>query len=309
MTSAYGLSAPKVVTVNAPAITAAQFADTDLLTSINTLVSQGAAPAFNGNTVYVAFLPDGVAFSAGSGVNTGCSLYAGVHEHMGVRHDSYAVVQRCEHDTSDGLNQVTATASHEIIESITDPTGRGLGLPPPPPSSQPWTSSVWQTLEHGGRVEVGDLCEESLYVDGAFTFQRMASSDTFSSGGDPCTPATTDPYYNVATDQEWYTIAPGGTVDIPVTGWSTAPMADWLLDWKEATASTQNEFHIQIKSPTTTKVGLSTAPTINNGGQATLHVIAPSTAKSGDWASFRIFSTTDVILTSYDFFPVGVYVP
>jgi hypothetical protein len=90
-----------------------------------------AAPAADGNTVYVLYLPDGVVFvDAGNVPNTDCGSLEGAHFQYHVGNDNWAFVQRCLHNDQAGIDDATNTASHEIFEAATDPVD-AFTLPQP----------------------------------------------------------------------------------------------------------------------------------------------------------------------------------
>jgi hypothetical protein len=121
--------------------------------------------------------------------------------------------------------------SHEVIEAASDPGGASFtwGFTPESPS----TSTVWQSIAPSGDVEAADPCQGSLIWEdggnGAFPYQRIWSNSAVDAGGDPCLPALAVPYYNVVLDQEWFATDGGSALEIPLTGWSTAPTGDWLV--------------------------------------------------------------------------------
>jgi hypothetical protein len=140
---------------------------------------------------------------------------------------AYAVVLQCP----GGRGGVTSAASHELIESATDPY----------PSDNPaWTGfndsiyiawDLFQTGQSGlEQTEVGDMCEnnfDSFYTDPSLGgVQRTWSNVSAQGGHAPCVPAESGPYFNVTPlNQEAITInsSPfplGGTARAPATGYS-----------------------------------------------------------------------------------------
>jgi hypothetical protein len=118
----------------------ASIEDAEIQRLLREQVASGALPPANANSLYFIFLPPGTAVRQGGGES--CADFCGYHDSTG---DNlfYAVMpypdcQGCLGGlaTPDAL---TATASHELCEAITDPVpGRG-----------------WYDDAHG---EVGDLC-------------------------------------------------------------------------------------------------------------------------------------------------------
>src|SRR6202035_2949673 len=108
-------------------------------------------------------------------------------------------------------------------------------------------------------------------------------------GFDPCVPPYTQyPYVNTSAPQGWYTITAGGTVQIPLTGWSDRAAPDWLID-AQVWNSSGTGFAASIASPTSFHDDAGTYPTTNNGKTSTLTITAPSLG-SGSWATIVVYS-------------------
>jgi hypothetical protein len=142
----------------------------------------------DGLTVYVLFLPPGVAIAG----NESCNDYLlGYHSRYGTGGDAYAVVQHCQFQFASQLEQLTLTASHEVIEAATDPRpGTGWGILS---KSPPWAGSAWAAADGATIEEVGDLCEGTRAIEGGFAYQRSWSVSAAKAGGDPCVPALPSP--------------------------------------------------------------------------------------------------------------------
>jgi hypothetical protein len=293
----YGLGAAAgSARIVGPAI-GADVADHDLFTYLDNVIQSHNGPFKNGNTLYLLYLPSGISVISNDVVNTDCKLYGGYHRAFGLKGDNMAVIQRCSAD--EPLEQLTATASHEVIEAATDPTGRGFsaGLPP---RTQPWTASVWQSYFLRGRAEVGDLCDGTRIVEGAFTYQRVFSNRAAAGGGDPCLPAIGDPYYNVNPMREWYPVAAGQSIWVSTRGWSTAPATPWNV----STGLQGSIVGFGAGSP-------SVAVTVQNDTFIDFTVSAPPEATSGSYAVIETYSQPIPPIGSdlYHLQTVGVYVP
>ncbi len=305
----YGLGAAKRnVRVTGPAIPS-KISESQLVAYIDALVAGGAAPAPDGNTVYFVYLPDGVTETAGGTVNTDCNDWEGYHLPYHDRTDNWGFAQRCFHDTQDGVDDATNTASHEVIEAATDPTGNGWTLPPP--TAQPWTGDVLDTAGYGVATETADACVGTAAYEGSFQYQRVWSNAAAAAGGDPCVPATSEPYYNVAPARGWTEVAAGATVAIPLTGWTTAPMGDFYLELAEidSTGGTWTETLAATRSYLDQGTSY---PSVNNGDVATLTVRPPANAPSGAYLEVMLFSTAESVTATSDLYhayPVGAYVP
>src|SRR5262249_55967901 len=145
----------------------------------------------------------------------------------------------------------------------------------------PWTGSAWY-FQGGG--ENGDLCVGTSIYDSTYKFQRVWSNTAAAAGGDPCVPAIGDAYYSVSAPKDWYSLT-GCSVRIPLTGFSTKRVGDWIVDASQFRGSTT--FNVSLSSPTTTTIQGQKVNTINNGRTATLNV---SGGSSGDYAYIWIVS-------------------
>jgi hypothetical protein len=183
------------------------------------------------------------------------------------------------------LAGLTIVASHEIIESATDPDPpHGFAMPPelwPQTGTKPpWAVPTWSYLQSGA-VEVGDLCQGTVVDEGAYAYQRVWSTTAAAAEGDPCVPALPLPYYSVATPKDWIAVPAGSTAMVPVTGWSTAARGDWFVTVRY-TDTTEGGF-------TPTFAGGVKSASVNNGVAATLSVTTPSVP--GTFAVFELQSS------------------
>jgi hypothetical protein len=296
-TKDYGLTTATHVAVRSTeAITTSPVTQASMDAYIGRVIARGEAPAPTTQTMYLLYLPPGIA-DAG---NPQCTKHGGYHT-TGAGGRFWGVAIRCPLANT-GLSELeylTVIASHEIAEMATDPQpGQGYTLN----LLTSITQSPWASTEG----EVGDMCVGTRTFEGSWTYQRSWSNSAAAAGGDPCVPAVSAPYYNVSAPQDWYRMTAGGAIDIPVTGWSTARLKDWVIDAQQFTGSAT--FGAKLTSPTSTKVGATTFPTINNGAVATLHVTAPAATSAAAviWVmslSLAPSSTQD----QFHFWPVGVY--
>src|SRR6185437_13055959 len=151
------------------------------------------------STIYTLFYPSGVNVSALGGVT--CQAFQGYHDSfpLGGGDVIYAIVPRCPPPPVQGVtdaDQMTAEASHELVEAATDPL----------PSSKPAyvtvdaPSHAWELLGGG---EIGDLCAgfgDVFYKPTGFDnlVQRVWSNAAAAAGHDPCQPNGATPYFNSA---------------------------------------------------------------------------------------------------------------
>jgi hypothetical protein len=321
VTQEYGVGAPAGgVHVTVPAITS-NLAEAEVIALIAQAIADGGAPQPDGNTLYLIYLPAPFEVSP----SFACAYHKGWRTDAGtLTGDGWGVVSQCR--TFHGETPVEANirvGSHEIVEAVTDSLrGYNLGTTP----TTPWFSSVWRSYEQSGGVEVGDLCEGTrIFVDG-WDFQRSWSNVHAQAGEDPCLPPNPGGYFNVSAPRDWYAAGAGTTVDIPYTGWSTAPRGPWLLNaflingsgtmlnlahdagyWSNSTAL----------GPTKLATNCKAYPGMNDGASGTLTVVVPATASSGDWVVLGISSFEEDPATcyapadrdDYHFWPIGLYVP
>jgi hypothetical protein len=296
-----------------PALTGA-VTDSQLLAYARDAATAAGAPAPDGSVIYLLFLPDGATESDDTGhVNTGCAHYRGAHFPVAPRHsDSLAFVQHCPLEPGQTtLSQLTEVASHEVLEAATDPDGAsGYGLTPSVPS-EPWLDDAWHTFVSPAMNELADLCHDARTQEGDWVYQRSWSNALAAAGGDPCAPATGAAYFSASPSQDWYAVAPGASVDIPVTGWSTAPVADWLLA-PRAIYTSGPTFTTRLTAARTQLYNGRTAAVLQNGTQITYTVTAPASTPSGAFAVFWLQSIAADTPAGADYlhlWPVGVYVP
>ncbi len=280
---------------------------------IEAAIAGTPAAAADGNTLYMLYLPPGISIldDSSGNVNTNCDLYQGYHDAYDKSGDAFGVGQQCP-IANTGLTQLqsmTLIASHEIAEAASDPVPGSGWAPPSPNTSAPWLAPAWNAAIYG---EIGDLCFTTQITEGSYMYQRIWSNAAAAKGGDPCVPAFPQPYVNTSVPEQWYTIAPGGSLQIPVTGFSDRATADW---WMWATPYTSSDSSLQftatVTSPTEIVEDAGTWPTTNNGRQATLTVTAPAGATSGTWATVLVesYPLVNPNQDPFELWILGVYVP
>ncbi len=243
-------------------------------------------PTPDGHTVYLLYLPPSVAIAGNRNCVAG---YGGFHEPYGQKGDNLAVVQRCPAEFESEFDQITISASHEILESATDPGNQGWGLQPVTP---PWKGSVWASGDGGTTEEVGDLCEGTRVREGGFYYQRIFSNTAAKKGDDPCVPALTAPYYNLFSGQDWYSGKAGASVSIPITAWSTAVLPPWVISASIANSSdSMLTFTPTVLRTSSTIIGGVNYNIISSGGQAAVQVQIPAGAPHGAWALINLVSS------------------
>ncbi len=151
-----------------------------------------AFPKPDENTVYAIFYPASTDIDLQG--STSCQAFGGYHNnitldgaHQGLD-VAYAVMPDCgQFGKQTGLDALTGTTSHELIEAATDPY----------PQSSPAYSQVddghfyWETFLGGG--ENGDMCAQfsssfTKFAELPYTVQRGWSNKAVKAGHDPCVP-------------------------------------------------------------------------------------------------------------------------
>jgi hypothetical protein len=146
------------------------------------------------STVYALFYPSGTTITKGP--ETSCSTFGGYHRSVsagGVR-VAYTVVPRCAGFAFvKGTDAVTAPASHELIEAVTDPFEATA-----PAYLVPDDDHIAYGFYPG--TEVGDMCageQDSYYEDPdvGFVVQRSWSNVVAAAGGSGCAPLLANDVY------------------------------------------------------------------------------------------------------------------
>jgi len=168
--------------------------DTALRAGLAADIEGGALPRPSQDTVYVLWYPAGSGFGLSIRGAHSCADFFGYHE-AGTLNDgtrfAYAVVPECAGSTIDDL---TASASHELIESCTDPLQDTAPAYAYTDSNHPGGAFVYGT-------EVADLCILTPHFQPAgfpWQIQRSWSNRSAWLGQDPCAPAPSTDYYYAA---------------------------------------------------------------------------------------------------------------
>ena len=327
----YGMQPPiaSLHVQNAPAITTSMTTQTEVARYLSGVVAaNGAQP--DGNLLYILYMPPGTDLGGANGFHGSMS-----RADASLRGD-FAVAGRLPFQIfgESELDTLTISASHEVMEAVTNFTGFGLQWGPAP-TSEPWKVSIFDFAQLPD--EVADVCTgtrtfESTGNDAGYFYQRIFD-DTIArcGGGNSCVPHEDGPYYNVSVDEDWYAANPGQTIDIPFHGWSTGPIDDWRVFSLVTTGQPQCGGSACPTLALTTTIGRGTLPcidadggtggivAINNGVEGTLTVTMPATAQSGSYFIVPIFSLlaragdrgcdTAPTRDYYHEWPVGLYVP
>ncbi|MHB8416744.1 MAG: hypothetical protein ACYDCL_01625 [Myxococcales bacterium] len=186
------------------------YTDLQIQQEVSALLAQGAVPANDGNTLYVNWFPPGDSITMDGSVS--CSAFYAYHG--GFTQNDTNVYYAVEPDLGpggcnvvfDGLStfdMTTMVASHELMESVTDP-GIGIWIANNPSGGTMSAPVAWYDQTDSG--EIGDLCSwNSPPAEvGGFVVQRVWSNSQHSCiyepAGDPlgscngvCTDTASDP--------------------------------------------------------------------------------------------------------------------
>ncbi len=154
------------------------------------------------NTLFVVFIPSTTVVDLGQGSST-CKDVGGYHESTASgKQVAYAIVPRCSKFgfLTNALDITTASATHEIVEAMTDP------FPNTSPAYNQLDANhaLWQYILGG--AEIGDMCAQSQHSFGlnaelGYTVQRSWSNKAAAAGHDPCVPqAASEVYFNAVYD-------------------------------------------------------------------------------------------------------------
>jgi hypothetical protein len=236
-------------------------------------------PKADDQVLYMVYFPSTTTVNQPGG-DAACSSFAGYHgstTYVAGGRILYAVIADC----GGGIDDVTSTAAHELIEAATDPVpelnGRGWYVDPVDDFDH------WQ-VEWG--QEVADLCEEEGYqYEQGYALQPVWSNSAAAALMNPCVPSASTDYYTVtAQPATMPTVAAGDSVTFVLTGWSTKLVPPWKIEL--ATANFSDYFVTDLQP-------VLSAGTIGRGATVTLKLTAPSVATSGDLCGVQIRSGPD----------------
>jgi hypothetical protein len=266
---------------------------TDLNGFINTAIANAVAaktiPAPDGNAVYVFYFPSTSTINLFG--SPSCQGFGGYHFNQvysdGTTPISYAILPDCYPGTQYELDAVTLDASHEIMESISDPepnSGWCIDITPYPDagtSLEQYRDDPWLSLGYG---EIADNCAgEPWSLDGGTTVQRIWSISSAAGDHDPCVPIPAgEVYFNATPDKAIYVANVGDSFTIDVTPFSEAPRSSWQLDAIDVTQGMEAQQTGNQNAPpylefewvggSTRSDGVSSLTCVNNGSHPQLKV-------------------------------------
>lgn len=305
----YGVDAGAVAGVaHRPETPPAMVTSADIEAYLAAGVADGSIPkpASLAGALYIIYYPASTTITATfvHGITkVSCSDFGGYHGevHGNGMDFAYAAIPSCA-GVVPGLSADETTemiVSHEVIEAATD----AMPITAPAWQLHEDPSDAWFAAFGGFEVEVGDMCEEpSRFVkESGFVAQRSWSNAAAAAGGEPCLPVDPAlPAFGVTLQPAGTQhAAAGSTIDLAVTGWSTAAVADWKLSadvWGNTTLGNR------------TKVTFDAA-TLNNRGTTMMHVTLPGGAASGTVKSIFVISSHSTADTDATTWPLAVAVP
>ncbi|MHB8417527.1 MAG: hypothetical protein ACYDCL_05600 [Myxococcales bacterium] len=237
----------------------------------------GNLPSPGPQTLYLVYLPQAA---------SACSEVIGYHSSFPqtpTRPVVYGVTSNCPTGALTGLQEEELEASHELIESVTDP------LYDP---SSPSATAGYQILDPANPFSawggaVAELCAFPTsptppVVDGptGYLTTRVWSNSAASADGEqPCAPSWTQSYFNVSPSPDTpQVVSAGASATFVLTGWSAEPLA---APWTIQVVPSGQGF---------TPVLSFAEATIQNGQTLTLTVTVPAGAASGAQTIVYVYS-------------------
>jgi hypothetical protein len=230
-------------------------------------------PASNpmSSTIYLIYLPETTTVTFDGLTSCAPTGFAGYHNHltMGGQRVPYAVVSECTPLPPPAgtnlpaltlLQTTTVTASHEILETATDPDGRtGFGLKLDDVDNWAWLDIV-------GGDEAADLCVDPFGIHQdviedpvggqTFSVQRIWSDASAAAGHDPCVPVPSgEVYFNAAPRKSFFVIDVGQSVTFDVDAFADGPMPDWTLVVQDWSASASGYLDLTVEGGEQTSAG------------------------------------------------------
>ena len=182
--------------VELPYDLATSIMDGDIQTWLQKHVAAGDFPAPDASTIYAIYFPKTTSVSLGPGQGALCAPTAygvilGYHSQVTLTppggtpvNAQYAALPFCDFGGGDNSNYqlTTLTASHEIAETATDPSGTAFFLS---------TNDAWSGAQSISGGENGDMCEnvnDNTYDESGYNVQRIWSNQAAAQSKQPCQP-------------------------------------------------------------------------------------------------------------------------
>ena len=241
--SDYGIGEPVSTPVHLSDPPPASMTEQSIASFIGSAIASGTLPPPTPETIYVLYYPEGTKVTLRDGTPM-CGGVTGYHEDGTASGTSiaYAVVPRCAQTGLSAIDAVTSVASHEIIESATNP------YPTHPAYGTIDADHVLWGLING--TEIADLC--SLDSDAVFTppdfpyaVQRIWSNSAAFGAHDPCIPAAAGGFFDLfptslspiqadlpigVVTSQGATLPPNGQVVVDVLAYADGFSGSWKVD-------------------------------------------------------------------------------
>jgi hypothetical protein len=192
----------------------------------------------------------------------------------------------------------TVTASHEVMEAVTDVDGPGWQIHTLTPNF-PYDVTPWIFNENqNGTTEVMDMAGGSRIAEQfvnathgyLYRYERVFTNGSANANHDPFVPKSPLGYASVTNGTNgWVRQSSAQTTHhIALTAWSTKAVPNWTLSvsnaaWKGGSNTT----------PTTDKCTASvTKTTVNNGTHLTLNITYSGSPTARYWCVVKVKSTT-----------------
>ncbi len=231
VTAEYGVSSgTRLPAVHVSSAPTSPISDTQIASWIDARVADGTLPKPSASTVFALFYPPGTTLTNWTG--SSCHSFAGLHETAAIANPVFTgevpfiLIPRCSYSPGDELEIATDVASHEYLETATNPFD--------------FTNPGWIMDNASGPLEawgilsgpaVADLCLNQSYdeVEG-YSVQDIWSNAAAKAGNNPCQPSDPKhPFFSVSAEQTIYHATPGSTVTIHARAWSNIQASDWTL--------------------------------------------------------------------------------
>jgi hypothetical protein len=267
----------------------------DIETYLSAGIAMGVFPQPDPETIYVIYYPP---TTTPSGLGCDGPWWGHNTVTSPVRY-AYAAIPECPPPALYGwspIESIEQDASHEIIESATDPDRAGA-------PSYAITDPENPFLYMGS--EIADLCVGLVTTEAGFYAQRVWSNAAAAAGRSPCVPAPAGDtiFEMMPSSAAALAIAAGGSEKVQLTAWSSPPRGPWVV-----AAETFPGYQATL-FPT----GTLDVQTVNEGDHATLTVSVPAGATSGQKGILVVDSLTvnpDGMLTGGPYeWPILVQVP
>lgn len=266
----------------APAAASAGFIANLIKTGVtNGTIPGPTAAAPSNDFFYLVYFPATTIVNFGGPVSGTCESQGFGGYHLSTQLNgsrlAYGAIPGCQPPDS-----LQISASHELIEAATDPAQKGYNFA---------DNEAWGAVAGS---EVGDACNDLLWHESGYIFQRSWSNAAASAGKEPCVPVLPGlGAFGVTTDKTGVVgVKAGEVVTIVLTGWSENPIGNWSLGNEQYGV----DFIVTPK--------FSTAQ-INNGFTSNLTFTIPKTAVKNDVGAFFITST---YMTESHLWPIVVQV-